>query len=150
MLMRRLNVKFSTSVQLMELVVLQNTVSFVPMEPSSTRTTSSATGGSMLTVLNLLLSLRPRILKLPLQEMLLLRLLPLLLMLKPLMLLHPMLLPHMMLPHMMFPHMMLLLRLPLMLLEVISLQRRQNMNMTTKLLMVALQLPIKEDFRNVP
>ena len=150
MLMRRLNVKFSTSVQLMELVVLQNTVSFVPMEPSSTRTTSSATGGSMLTVLNLLLSLRPRILKLPLQEMLLLRLLPLLLMLKPLMLLHPMLLPHMMLPHMMFPHMMLLLRLPLMLLEVISLQRRQNMNMTIKLLMVALQLPIKEDFRNVP
>ena len=150
MLILKPNVRHSTFALLMELVVLLNTASFVPMEPFSTRTTSSATGGSMLTVLNLLLSLRPRILKLPLQEMLLLRLLPLPLMLKPLMLLHPMLLPHMMLPHMMFPHMMLLLRLPLMLLEVISLQRRQNMNMTIKLLMVALQLPIKEDFRNVP
>ena len=49
MLMRRLNVKFSTSVQLMELVVFPSTVSSVPTEPSSTRTTSSATGGSTLT-----------------------------------------------------------------------------------------------------
>merc|ERR1711862_1089090 len=44
MLMVRLNVKCSTFVLLMELEVLPSTVSCVPMEPSSTRTTSSVTG----------------------------------------------------------------------------------------------------------
>merc|ERR1712012_795353 len=48
-----LSVKFSTSVLLMELEVLPSTASCVPMEQSSTRTTSSATGGSTLTALRL-------------------------------------------------------------------------------------------------
>merc|ERR1711976_340919 len=53
MLTVRLNARFSTSVQLMELVVLPSTVSSAPTEPSSTRTTSSVTGGLTLTVLRL-------------------------------------------------------------------------------------------------
>ena len=53
MLMVRLNVKFSTSVLLMELEVLPNTASCAPMEPFSTKTISSVTGGSTLTVLRL-------------------------------------------------------------------------------------------------
>merc|ERR1719336_3146118 len=50
MLIQKPNVKCSTFVLLMELEVLPNIVSCVPMEPSSTRTTSSVTGGSTLTV----------------------------------------------------------------------------------------------------
>merc|ERR1712107_950179 len=57
MLMVRLNVKCSTFVLLMELEVLLSTVSCVPMEPSSTRTTSSVTGGSTSTVLLLMLDM---------------------------------------------------------------------------------------------
>jgi len=73
MLMVRLSVKFSTSVLLMELEVLPSTASCAPMELCSTRTTSSATGGSTLT------ALQPRnstasMMKLPLREMLLLEL----------------------------------------------------------------------------
>ena len=56
MLILKPNVKHSTSVLLMELVVLPNTASFVPMEPYSTRTTSSVTGGSTLTVPQLRIS----------------------------------------------------------------------------------------------
>merc|ERR1719471_1222851 len=122
MLTRRPSVKCSTFVLLMELEVLPSTASCVPMEPSSTRTTSSVTGGSMLTVLNLLLLLRPRTPRLLLLETLLLRLLPLML-LTPTLLLLNMSQSHLMLP------------------------LRKNMNM--KLLPEALLL-IKEDFRNVP
>merc|ERR1711963_328807 len=53
MLIQKPNAKCSTFVLLMELEVLPNIVSCVPMEPSSTRTTSSVTGGSTLTVLKL-------------------------------------------------------------------------------------------------
>merc|ERR1712227_91833 len=53
MLMVRLSVKFSTSVLLMELEVLPSTASCAPTEQSSTRTTSSVTGGSTLTALRL-------------------------------------------------------------------------------------------------
>merc|ERR1712117_641694 len=45
MLIQKLNAKLSTSVPLMVLEVLLNTVSCVPTEPFSTRTTSSVTGG---------------------------------------------------------------------------------------------------------
>merc|ERR1712233_20124 len=45
----RLSARSSTSVPLMEPVVFPSTASSVPTEPSSTRTTSSATGGSTLT-----------------------------------------------------------------------------------------------------
>merc|ERR1712244_99694 len=48
--MGKLNVKHSISVLLMELVVLLSIASSVPTEPYSTRTTSSVTGGSTLTV----------------------------------------------------------------------------------------------------
>merc|ERR1712123_475213 len=47
------NAKFSTFAQLMELVVSLSTVSCAPTEPSSTRTTSSVTGGLTLIVLKL-------------------------------------------------------------------------------------------------
>ena len=50
MLILKPNVRHSTFALLMELVVLLNTASFVPMEPFSTRTTSSATGGLTLIV----------------------------------------------------------------------------------------------------
>merc|ERR1712111_56164 len=53
MLMVRLSVKFSTSALLMELEVLPSTASCAPTEQSSTKTTSSATGGSTLTALRL-------------------------------------------------------------------------------------------------
>ena len=49
-LILRLSVKHSTSVLLMVLVVWLNTAFSAPMELSSTRTTSSVTGGSTLTV----------------------------------------------------------------------------------------------------
>merc|ERR1712213_284381 len=49
----RLSVKFSTSVLLMELEVLPSSAFCAPTEQSSTRTTSSATGGSTLTALRL-------------------------------------------------------------------------------------------------
>merc|ERR1719297_582595 len=51
MLMVRLSVKSSTSAQLMELEVLLSTASSVPTAQFSTRTISSATGGSTLIVL---------------------------------------------------------------------------------------------------
>merc|ERR1712198_280793 len=51
MLMVRLRVKSSTSAQLMELEVLLSTASSVPTAQFSTRTISSATGGSTLIVL---------------------------------------------------------------------------------------------------
>ena len=96
-----------------------------------------------MTVLSLLLWLRPRTLRLPLLEMLLLKLLP------------PMLLTHMLLLLIM-SHLMLPLKknmnmklLPLMLLEDISPPKRNTRSMKNKLLTEAL-LPIKEDFRNVP
>ena len=73
MLMVRLNVKCSTFVLLMELEVLPNTVSCVPMEPSSTRTTSSVTGGSTL-IVQLLRTSTASMMKLLLKEMLLLEL----------------------------------------------------------------------------
>merc|ERR1711976_1115182 len=53
MLTVRQSVRYSTSVQLMELVVWPSTASSAPTEPSSTRTTSSVTGGLTLTVLRL-------------------------------------------------------------------------------------------------
>merc|ERR1711976_942341 len=53
MLTVRLSARFSTSVQLMELVVLPSTVSGAPRGKTSTRTTSSVTGGLTLTVLRL-------------------------------------------------------------------------------------------------
>merc|ERR1719270_2036882 len=69
MLTQKPNAKFSTSVLLMVLVVLLNTASSVLMEPFSTRTTSSVTGGSTLiaprlrdftaSMTNLLLSVKP-------------------------------------------------------------------------------------------
>ena len=72
MLILKPNVKHSTSVLLMELVVLPNTASFVPMEPYSTRTTSSVTGGSTLTVPQLRISTasmtRLLLKEMPLQE----------------------------------------------------------------------------------
>merc|ERR1711881_139463 len=49
----RPNVRLSTFALLMEPVVWPSTASCVPTEPSSTRTTSSATGGSTSTVLRL-------------------------------------------------------------------------------------------------
>merc|ERR1711892_1216214 len=49
MLTLRLNVKYSTFAQLMELEVWPSTASSVLMVHSSTRTTSSVTGGSTLT-----------------------------------------------------------------------------------------------------
>ena len=54
--MRRLNVRCSTSVLLMVLEALPSTASSAPTEPSSTRTTSSVTGGSTLTVTMLRIS----------------------------------------------------------------------------------------------
>merc|ERR1719208_483702 len=63
----------------MVLEVLPSTASSVPMEPSSTRTTSSVTGGSMLTVQSQLLLPRPRTLRLLLPERLPLLPLPLML-----------------------------------------------------------------------
>ena len=56
MLTRRLSAKFSTSA----LPRRPNTASSAPMEPSSTRSTSSATGGSTSTVPSLLPSQRPK------------------------------------------------------------------------------------------
>merc|ERR1711892_447536 len=47
------NAKFSTFAQLMELVVSLSTASCAPTQPSSTRTTSSVTGGLTLIVLKL-------------------------------------------------------------------------------------------------
>ena len=73
MLILKPNVKHSTSVLLMELVVLPNTASFVPMEPYSTRTTSSVTGGSTL-IVPLLRTSTASMMKLLLKEMLLLEL----------------------------------------------------------------------------
>merc|ERR1712201_39585 len=67
MLMVRLNVKCSTFVLLMELEVLLSTVSSVPMELSSTRTTSSVTGGSTSTA-PLLRSSTPSMTRLLLRE----------------------------------------------------------------------------------
>merc|ERR1719244_2062813 len=60
MLTQRPSAKHSTSAQLMEPEDWLSTVSFVPMVPSSTRTTSSVTGGSTLTalLLNMLLLMR--------------------------------------------------------------------------------------------
>merc|ERR1712117_868237 len=49
MLIQKLNAKLSTSVPLMVPEALPSTVSCVPTEPFSTRTTSSATGGLTLT-----------------------------------------------------------------------------------------------------
>merc|ERR1712083_938229 len=63
-LTRRPSARSSTSAQLMELEVLPSTASSVPTEPSSTRTTSSATGGSMSIALNQLQLLQKRTLKL--------------------------------------------------------------------------------------
>merc|ERR1711892_1186259 len=65
MLTPRLNAKFSTFAQLMALVVFLNTVSCAPMEPFSTRTISSVTGGSTLT------ALRPRVCTLLMTKLLL-------------------------------------------------------------------------------
>jgi len=45
---QKLSVKSSTSVVVMEMVVLQSTASSVPTEPCSTSNTLSVTGGSML------------------------------------------------------------------------------------------------------
>merc|ERR1712209_86137 len=67
-LMKKLNAKCSTSALLMVLEVLPSTASSAPMEPSSIRTTSSVTGGSMLIVPSLLLLPRPRTLRLLLLE----------------------------------------------------------------------------------
>ena len=50
MLTKRPSVKCSTFVPLMELEVLPSTASCVPMEPSSTRRYSPASGGLILTV----------------------------------------------------------------------------------------------------
>ena len=72
-LIQRLNVKHSTFVLLMELEVLPNTVSCVPMELCSTRTTSSVTGGSTL-IVQLLRTSTASMMKLLLKEMLLLEL----------------------------------------------------------------------------
>ena len=72
-LIQKLNVKHSTFVLLMELEVLPNTVSCVPMELCSTRTTSSVTGGSTL-IVQLLRTSTASMMKLLLKEMLLLEL----------------------------------------------------------------------------
>merc|ERR1712083_1149788 len=63
-LTRRPSARSSTSAQLMELEVLPSTASSVPTEPSSTRTISSATGGSMSIALNQLPLLQKRTQKL--------------------------------------------------------------------------------------
>ena len=68
MLILKPNVKYSTSAVLMELEVLLNTASFVLMEPFSTRTTSSATGGLTLIVPQPRIS-TPSMMKLLLKEM---------------------------------------------------------------------------------
>ena len=68
MLTLRLNVKHSTFAQLMELEVWPSTASSVLMVQSSTRTTSSVTGGSTLTVLKLKVS-TPSMMTLPLKEL---------------------------------------------------------------------------------
>merc|ERR1712209_152295 len=74
MLIQKLSVKHSTSALLMVLEVLPSTVSSAPMELSSTRTTSSVTGGSTLTALKPRVSIASMINTL-LREMLLLVLL---------------------------------------------------------------------------
>merc|ERR1712012_1176138 len=71
MLIQKLSVKHSTSALLMVLEVLPSTASSVPMELSSTRTTSSVTGGSTLTALKPRVSIASMINTL-LREMLLL------------------------------------------------------------------------------
>ena len=71
MLIQKLSVKHSTSALLMVLEVLPSTASSVPMELSSTRTTSSVTGGSTLTV-PLLRTSTVSMMRLLLREMLLL------------------------------------------------------------------------------
>ena len=71
MLIQKLSVKHSTSALLMVLEVLPSTASSVPMELSSTRTTSSVTGGSTLTA-PLLRTSTVSMMRLLLREMLLL------------------------------------------------------------------------------
>jgi hypothetical protein len=56
MLILKLNARLSTFAQLMVRVVWPSTASSAPTEPSSTRTTSSATGGSTLTATRLRVS----------------------------------------------------------------------------------------------
>merc|ERR1712083_1093774 len=132
-LTRRPSARSSTSAQLMELEVLPSTASSVPTEPSSTRTTSSATGGSMSIALNQLQLLQKRTLKLLLLAKKLLHL----------SLTEPTLLLKLTL------HTLLLPKLPRMLPVVISLLPNMNMTML-KLLTVTLRDLTKEDSKNVP
>merc|ERR1712083_1126779 len=122
-LTRRPSARSSTSAQLMELEVLPSTASSVPTEPSSTRTISSATGGSMSIALNQLPLLPTKLLHLSLTELTLLLKLTL--------------------------HTLLLPKLPKMLPVVISLLPNMNMTML-KLLTVTLKDLMKEDSKNVP
>ena len=141
MLMKRPSVKYSTFAQLMELEVLPSTAFSAPTEPSSTRTISSVTGGSMLIALNqlpLLLKRTQKLLLLVKRSMLLLltRLLHLSLMELTLLLrptLHTLLLPK------------------LLKMSPVDISLLPNMNMTMlKLLTVTLKDLTKEDSKNVP
>merc|ERR1712083_1153739 len=134
-LTRRPSARSSTSAQLMELEVLPSTASSVPTEPSSTRTTSSATGGSMSIALNQLQLLQKRTLKL-------------LLLVKTTKLLHLSLTEPTLLLKLTL-HTLLLPKLPRMLPVVISLLPNMNMTML-KLLTVTLKDLTKEDSKNVP
>ena len=67
MLILRPSARHSTSALLMDRAVLPSTASSAPTEPSSTRTTSSATGGSTLTAMRLRVSI-PRTRRLLLSE----------------------------------------------------------------------------------
>merc|ERR1711881_611905 len=141
MLMRRLSVKYSTSAQLMELEVWPSTASSVPTEQSSTRTTSSVIGGSMLIALNPLLLLLRRTLKLLLLAKLLMLLLPMKLL--HLSLIEPTLFLRLTLPMLLLPKLPKMLQVDTLLLP--------NMNMTMlKLLTVTLKDLTKEDSKNVP
>ena len=80
MLILRLSARSSISALLTVKVDLPSTVSSAPMEPSSTRTTSSVIGGSTSTALKLKLWLLKRIPNLLLPELKLLKLLPMLVM----------------------------------------------------------------------
>merc|ERR1712083_327155 len=139
-LTRRPSARSSTSAQLMELEVLPSTASSVPTEPSSTRTISSATGGSMSIALNQLPLLQKRTQKL------------LLLVKKSMLLLTKLL--HLSLTELtlllkLTLHTLLLPKLPKMLPVVISLLPNMNMTML-KLLTVTLKDLTKEDSKNVP
>ena len=129
-LMRRPNARLSTSAPLTGPEVWPSTASSAPTEPFSTRTTSSATGGSMLTVPSPPPSPRPRTRRSPPPGMLWPRPLPQML-------------------SSLTPPQPRSRRSPLPLTLLEDTLHPRSMNTMTKLLTEAL-LPTLEDSRNVP